>query len=334
MAVAVFAVCLGVPAAATAQTNFSLQMSTFNPIAVDPGGNAAASLTVSPLNGFSGAVALSCQITPAPANGNGGCLVSPQSVTPPTDASVTITTTIAEGSPWTAGAYSVTITATAPSTTPQTAMQTLTVLSVTPSFTITVGTVISPPSVPAGGTATATIDVNPLNGYASSQTNPGVTLLCSSVTPVVASPPVCTFSYPNGMTSLPLNGVLATSTLTISTIGPLTPLPTARAGAYRGFYALWLPLPMLALLGAAVGGKRLRKWSMLAFLMMSAMVLLLPACGTPQIPHTETPAENITPNGSYTFTVTGVDANGNAASNISSGATSAVTLGVTTATTD
>jgi hypothetical protein len=65
-----------------------------------------------------------------------------------------------------------------------------------------------------------------------------------------------------------------------------------------------------------------------------ALVLLVPACSTTTTPHTVTDSELITPNGTYTFTVTGVDADGNAASNISSGATSSVTMSVTAATTD
>jgi hypothetical protein len=325
---------LALLASATAQTgSFTLQMSAFDREAVDPGGNAASSLTLAPLNGFTGSVALSCQITPAPPNGNDGCMVSPQTVSPPTGASVTITTAVPTGEPWSPGLYTVTITGTAPSTTPQTASQALTVLEVTPSFTITVGTVVSPTSVHAGSSASATINVNPINGYASDQTNPGVTLSCSSVTPVVVSPPVCSFSYPPGMQTLPVvSGVPVSSTLTISTIGPLTPI--TRAASARHFYALWLPLPMLALLGTAAGGKRFRAGFMLSLFVMCALILLIPACSTTSVPTAITPSDLITPNGTYTFTVTGVDANGTTASNLSSGTTSSVILNVTSPTTN
>jgi hypothetical protein len=324
---------LGLLASAAAQTgSFSLQMSAFDRDAVDPGGNAASSLTLAPLNGFSGSVALSCQITPAPPNGNDGCMVSPQTVAPPTGASVTITTAVPTGTPWSPGLYTVTITGTAPSGT-QTASQALTVLEVTPSFTITVGTVVSPTSVHAGSSATATIDVTPINGYTSSLSNPGVTLSCTSVSPVVVSPPVCTFSYPPGLQYLPLSGgVLAGSTLTISTIGPLTPI--TRNASARHFYALWLPLPMLALLSAAAGRKRFRAWFLLSLFVLCALILLIPACSTTAVPTAITPNDLITPNGTYTFTVTGVDANGTSASNISGGVTSSVTLNVTSPTTD
>jgi hypothetical protein len=321
----VLAVFVALAASAMAQTDFTLQMSAFSSLgAVDPGGTATANLTLSPLNGFTGSVSLSCSILPAPANGNAGCLVSPTTVTPPNGASVTVNTYISPGVNWAPNLYAVTITATAPSAATQTTTQNLSVLSVVPAFTITVGTVVAPSSVPAGSSATATIDVTELNDYTGT-----VTMACTSVSPVVVSPPVCTFN-PATVTFPSSSGSTASTTLTISTIGPLT--VTSQAAQHKRpffVYALWLPLPMLALfgVGATLGGKRSRAWAVLGLFVMCGLVLLIPACSTTTTPTAINSSDIITPNGTYTFTVTGVDENGNQASNT----TSTVTLTVTTA---
>jgi hypothetical protein len=325
------ALCMALAVSAAAQAGFTVTFTQAGlfPVAVNPGGNSGGVLEIQSSNTFTGTVDLTCQVTPAPPNGNAGCTVSPTTVTPPSSASVTIATLIPTGGDWASGGYTITITGTASTGSVQALPQRLTVLSETPSFTITVGTAITPISVPAGSSGTGTIVVNPLAGY-----NGSVTLSCTSVTPVVVSPPVCAFTYPAGDTSLPVSGSPATATLMINTIGPLTPIPTTSVAGRRHFYALWLPLPMLMLAGAAAGRKRWRAWGVLCLFVVSALVLLLPACSTTTTP---TPINNssvITPNGTYTFTVTGVDSTGMSASNASSGPGSTVTLAVTSATTD
>src|SRR4029077_7733501 len=145
-------------------------------------------------------------------------------------------------------------------------------------------------------------------------------------------PPVCSFSYPSGMTSLPVNGVPVTSTVTISTFGPVTTGALTHPG---GFHALWLTMPMFAFagLGAAVGGKKSGKaWGLLALFVMSGALFLTPACGNTTT-STTTP-NGVTPNNSYTFTVVGVDADGVISSNTTSNtsANPTVTLTVTSPT--
>jgi hypothetical protein len=317
------AAALGLCAGAAAQS-FSLQMSDFDPIAVNPGGNAISTLTLDTSGGFTGTVDLTCSITPAPVNGNAGCLVSPSTVTPPTGASVTIQTASSVGS-WAAGGYTITITGTPSAGVQQVASARLSVLSVTPSFTITVGSVVSPSSVPAGSSAVATININPINGYAGT-----ITMGCSSVSPLVDYPPVCTFNPTSADVS---GGAAVPVQLTLNTIGPLTTTQVRRAN--RPVYAFWLPLPLLALVGlGAAGGKKARVWGIIALLIVGSTLLLTPACSTGTTTKSTTPSQYITPNGSYTFTVTGVDANGASASNNSSGTLSTVTLTVTTGTTN
>ena len=325
------AAMLALPSAASAQ--FTLQAAPLSPDAVDPGGTSSSNISVGTTNGFNAPVDLSCQATStatvvdAPV-----CTVSPATVTPPASASATITT-MGGTSPV---SYSVTVTGVAPSTaqTTTTPAQSLTVLPVTPQFTVTVEKAVAPVSVQAGSGAEATIQINPINGYSTPAGSAGITLSCSSITPLVAFPPYCSFTYPTGQTTLIITGgQVATSTLTINTFGT----QITKAAQPRTRYALWLPLPMLGLVGvgAAVGGKRSRKaWGLLALLIMSGALFLMPACGNTK-PNTSAP-NGITPDDTYTFTVTGVDAAGNIASNTGSTTTTnpSVTLTVTTQTTN
>jgi len=301
--------------------DFTMTMGAFNPFAVDPGQDSASSITVSALNGFNGTVGLTCVVT----SQNTGvtpptCLISPPSLQPSGGATATIITTIPNGPPVTPGLYTITVTGTSPNTTiPQS--QNLTVLAVTPQFTITVGTAVSPSSVPAGSGGQGIININPINGYSSG--SGGVTLSCSSITPLVTLPPVCSFNPQ----PVPVNGVPATSTITISTQGPVT---TGAAVHHNAFYGLWLPLPLLGLvgLGAAASGKGSRKaWGLLALMVMSGSILLMPACANSSSA-TTTP-NGVTPNNSYTFTVTGVDTEGNISSNTTTTTNPSVSLTVT-----
>jgi hypothetical protein len=224
--------------------------------------------------------------------------------------------------------YNITITGTAPSTgqTATTAPLSFTVLAVTQQFTITIEKAVVPSSVPAGSGGEGTITVNPINGYISPPGTPGVTLSCATITPLVTIPPVCSFNPPTVM----VNGTPEPSTITISTFGPVT---TGAVAHPRSFYALWMPLPMLALvgLGAAVGGKRSRKaWVMLALFVMSGALFLMPACGNTAT-STTTP-NGVTPNNSYTFTLMGVDSDGVSSSNTGSTTTANPTVSLTVTT--
>jgi trimeric autotransporter adhesin len=300
-----------------AQTpDFIVQAAPFSPIAVDPGGTTASNLTLGSLNGFNGTVDLTCTVSPTPTSGSAPeCLVSPPSVTPPAGGAVTITTFGTETNgqpPTTPGLYTTTIIGTATingTLVTHTATQNVTVLAVTPSFTLSVQTAIAPTSVHAGNGATGVIVVSPLNNYSGT-----VTLSCSSITPLVTIPPQCSFSYPNGMTGLPVSQVPQTSTITITTIGPTT---YGQADRNRPFYALCLPMLGMVGLGAAFGGKRSRRaWSLLAILIIAAAVLLVPACYTTQtFTSTNNNYNGITPKNTYVFTLMGVDADGNTSSN-------------------
>lgn len=329
-----FALCLGaallaLPSLAHAQADFTLVAAPFSPLAIAPGGTSSSNITIGTVNGFTGTVSLSCQVSSSlPTTDTPTCAVSPATVTPPAGATATITTSIKT----TTVSYSITITGTGPSTTHITPPEALTVLAVTPQFTITVQSPVVPASVPAGSGAQGVILITPVNGYVSpGYPKEGITLSCAAITPLVTYPPICSFSYPPGLNSLPVNGAPVTSTLTISVPGPQNISATSHP---RMFYALWLPLPMLVMAGMGpVGGKRARKvWGLLALFVIAACLFLLPACSN-TVPHTEA-LQGVTPNNTYSFTVIGVDADGNVSSNTSSSnsANPTVTLTVTSPT--
>jgi len=332
VALCLLAALLTLPSSAQAQGTFTLQASPFSPDAVAPTGTSSSVIAVGSDGGFSGTVNLGCVVSPTNLTDTPACTVSPATVTPPTTASVTITTQSLTSTV----AYSFTITGTAPSTGQSVNLpaQSVTVLAVSPQFTITVLKPVQPSSVPAGSGGQGLISVNPINGYHTPDGEPGVTLSCSSITPLVTIPPICSFTYPSGQTSLPITSTgTNTSTITINTFGNVI----VDSGAHpRTFYALWLPFPMLALvgLGTAVGGKRSRKaWGLLALFVIGGALFLMPACGN-TTPTVSAP-NGVVPNNTYTFTVTGVDAEGNSASNTGSSTSQnpSVTLTVTSPTT-
>jgi hypothetical protein len=92
-----------------------------------------------------------------------------------------------------------------------------------------------------------------------------------------------------------------TSTLNISTtVRPIT-LPSASLSK-RQFYAMWLCVPGLALLGFGAGGNKRRRRIAGIFLLgiISMMLLLLPSCSS----STVQPPVSGTPAGTYPLTVT------------------------------
>ncbi len=297
---------------AFAQADFTLVAAPLSPGAINPGGTSSSNIT---LGGSSASVDLTCQVSPQPANFP-DCQVSPVSVVAPGGAVATITTNSVTGSS-PPGLYSITITGT-DSSGSVSAQQNLTVLAVTPQFTVTVAAPVAPSSVHAGSGGQGTVSVNPLNGYTGN-----VTLSCASITPLVTIPPICSFKP----AVVPVvSGVAGTSVISINTVGPIT---DRNSTPRPNLYAIWLPLPLLAFsgLGAAVGGKRSRRmWGLLALFVLGASFLLIPACGNNNVATTN--VTGFTPMNSYTFTLVGVDANGVTSSNTGT-TTAAPTVGLT-----
>ena len=280
--------------------DFFLQGTPLNPSSVVPGRSSTSTITVGTLNGFSGTVDLTCVVTPVQTTGMPTCQASPSSVTPPAAPSLTVTNVSA--TPPTL--YTVTVTGASGGLTDQITLN-VTVLAVTPDYTLTVTTPLAPSSVHAGSGATGTVTVTPINGYTGN-----VTLSCSAITPTSTPAPVCTFAPP----IVAITATAEPSTLTISTSGPVAaarPLP-------RIFYALWLPLPGIAL-GLGLGrGRRRTKLLRLFFLCLigAGLLLMMPACGSSSS-STSTGGGPVTPKNTYTFTLTGADTNSVAPSNTS-----------------
>ena len=311
---------------ASAQADFTLTASPFQPDAIAPGGTTASNISVVTNAGFSGSIAFTCVVTAPvqlPPEDIPTCTVSPTSIAASGSATATITTTTTTSTI----AYTVSITGSDGSGSQSQDLQ-LTVLSVTPQFTITVQSAIAPSSVTAGSGAEGTISINPLDGY---MTPSGgyITLYCASMTPLVTIAPVCTFSYPSGQKGLIVTGnTPESSTLTVTTFGPVI---TGSGVHPRNFYGLWLSVPILGLVGfgAALGGKKRRRaWGVLSLFVLSGALLLIPACSNTTSTTTTTP-NGVTPANTYSFTIVGVDTNGVVSSNTGSTTSAGPTVSLT-----
>ena len=153
-------------------------------------------------------------------------------------------------------------------------------------------TALSPASIAAGGSATSTITITSVGGF-----NSAVALSCS-ISPTVSHPPACSFnpaSVANGS---------GTSTLTVGTTAAsalLAPPSNRRPGL---FYAIWLPVSGLALLGAGFGShKRKLLGFLLGCLVFSGLIFLV-ACGSSSGGGGGGGGGGTT-HGTYTITVTG-----------------------------
>jgi len=276
--------------------------------AVDPGGTSTATIDLEPVGAGGGAVTLSCAVTTTASTPT--CLVSPSSAVPPATPALTITTS--DSTP--TGIYPIAITG-SDSSGSETLNVTLTVTNLTADYSLSVSpTTATPSPIPAGASATSTVTVTPIGSYSGN-----VTLSCLSVTPIVVAAPFCSFQYPSGNTYVVVGGgVPSTVAMTITAFGPT---PTTRRNTPRIYYALWLAVPGLALLGAGAGKNRKIRWLGPFLLIAIAGLLLLPACNnaTNNNPVSNSPSGLTTPKNTYTFTLTGADQNGAAPSNATTG---------------
>jgi hypothetical protein len=147
-------------------------------------------------------------------------------------------------------------------------------------------------SVPsAGQTATYQVQLTPHPVFGTN-----VSLSCSGV-PTAAA---CNFTPSN---SISLQGSSpATATLNVTTTVQSITVASSKFGLGR-FYAVFLGVPGLALVGVGIGGNRRRRWrvaGLFLLLLVIAQLLPLPGCATQQ---TQPPPTG-TPPGTYTITVT------------------------------
>ena len=163
-------------------------------------------------------------------------------------------------------------------------------------------TPLSPGSVNAGGSATSTITVTNLNGYA------GTVNLTCSVTGGGAPLPACS---------------LTSTALTVTTTGAASAMNHSASGIY---YAMWLPVVGLSLVGMRFATPGTRKKRLLGFLLLGLIMtalFFLPACGgSSNNGGGGGGCSGCTPAGNYTVTVTGTDsANANLTHSVDLGLT-------------
>ena len=293
-------------------TDFTLTSANgLQPPVVQPGGTTSADVS---LQGTSPSVTLSCTVTSTQTTTNlPTCLPTTSSDTPPAQVAFTVMALPAT----VAGLYTVTVTGTDSTGSSPLTLQ-LNVVGTSANYTVSVTTPAVPSSVAQGFGAKATITVTPIGSYTGN-----VTLFCLSVTPAVLSAPVCSFSP----SPLPVTGgAPPTATLTVTTFGTQN-TTTAKLRMSRLLYGFWLAVPGLALVGAGAKGKlRKNALGLLLLLVVGGGFLFLPACNTSSNSSPTSPTGSVTPKGSYTFTITGVDQNGNSPSNATTGTTVTVTV--------
>ncbi len=216
-------------------------------------------------------------ICSAPAGTNAACII-------PVLQAGSIATVAFSVTPTTAGIGSMTVTAT-------NANNTNPIVTTTASFTATNFSIAINPSsqtVVAGNTATYFVQVNPAITFGNN-----VALTCGS-TPVGAS---CGFTP----ATLMFNGPGAqSSTLNLTTTARPPSVISSLPWGGR-FYALWLMVPGMAVVG--LGGKKRRRnrlLGLLVVLVLFSFIVPLPACSKAK----QQPVVTGTPAGTYTLTVT------------------------------
>jgi subtilase family serine protease len=271
-----------------------------NPISVAQSGNNTSTITVKASGGFSGMVSLSASGLPRGVTAGFN----------PASTATTSTLTLTASATAATGQTAVTITGTSGNLTQNTTLS----LTVTPpaSYSLSAGAA-SPATISPGGSSQATVTLTSANGYTGR-----VTLSCA-IAPTVTPAPTCSFGNTSPATVTSSGG---SATLTFTTVGPSAELVTH----WGAFYALLLPIPGLALVGAGVSSRGSRKKKLLSFLLLwiaLAGVFIMPACSSSSSGGGGG-GNSGTPAGSYTITITGTDANGVAQTG--NGATVTVTV--------
>jgi subtilase family serine protease len=272
-----------VKAWAASVTDFTLSAGTPSPTSVAAGNSATATVTIAPLNGFTGPVTLSCPNPPA------GVSCPTFSPNPVTGGSGTSTVTIQTSPNMASGSTTVTVTGTATGAAPSSATVNLTVTPTSQSFTLTSQNATY--TVTPGQPATVNVTLASTNGFVNgqNQTVVPVTYTCGDT----ASESLCTG---------PSTPVTSTSvSFTITTTAATAKLRRPFDRGSRIFYATLLP----GLLGImfAFGSRKqsLRGMRMLGLIMVLGFsTLWLGSCGGSNNSTSSNPG---TPAGNYTITI-------------------------------
>ena len=255
-------------------------------------------ITVSPSNGFTGTVGLTCAVSgPSGATSPATCSLATPSVASGSTDALTVTTV----STTTAGSYTITVTGTSGSITQTTTVTVIVTAPPVPSFALTNGgaITISPPGATTGNTTTIT--VTPSGGFTGS-----VALTAAIATSPSGATDLPTFSFSATPVSITAAGA-GTSTLTISTTAATSTQCNAASQMPHG-------IPWYAGGGAVLAGiflfgipsRRRKGRAILGMLVLLAVftggVLACGGGSSAACTPTTTPG---TTAGSYTITVTG-----------------------------
>lgn len=252
------------------------------------GQSASDTLSIAPLQGFTGTVTLNCVISPAPSSGKAPSCTLPGSVTLGS-AKETATLKITSDATTPAGSYTVAITAISGSVQATLALP-LTVQGATASAGFGLSAASSTVSIgSAGQSATDTLTIRPSGGFT------GTIQLSCAVTGGTTSAPTCAVPATASVTG----SEVVNATLTVDTSSPSTAL-AANESRKLGERAGGIMLGCLLLFFVP---KR-RVWTGLGLLLLTAGVLAVTACGGSGHSSTGTGGSGGTPAGSYTVTVT------------------------------
>jgi len=252
------------------------------------GQSASDTLSIAPLQGFTGTVALNCVISPVPSSGKAPGCTLPGSVTL---GAATQTATLQIGSDATTapGSYTAAITATSGSVQATLALP-LTVQGAAASAGFGLSAASGTISIAsAGQSATDTLTIRPSGGFT------GTVQLSCAVTGGSASAPGCTVPTTASVTGAEVVNAM----LTVNTASPSTAL-AANESRKLGERAGGIVLGCLLLFFVP---KR-RVWGRLGLLLLTAGALAITACGGNGHSGTGTGGSSGTPAGSYTVTVT------------------------------
>jgi hypothetical protein len=275
-------------AVTTAQPpDFTVAASALSPASVPAGVSSASTITIAALNGFTGSVGLSCGITPvvtpAPT-----CSFNPASIV---SGAGTSALTVNTSTTTPTGVYSVTVSGGFGSLTHAAAPLSLTVTAALPGdFTLSPSP-LTPATVSAGTASTSTITVAPVNGFS------GAVSLTCTVTPTPARAPTCSLNPTSVANSS------GTSTLTVNTTAATTASLAPRSAGV--FFAMWLPVGGLALLGAGFTSRRKKLWGFLFGCLIFSGLIFLTACGGSSSSGGGGGGIPGTPAGAYAITITG-----------------------------
>jgi trimeric autotransporter adhesin len=280
-----------IPVQVTNGPGFALSASAPSLSIDSPGLSASDTLSIAPVQGFTGTITLNCIVAPTPDSGKAPACTVPGSVTLGSD-TTKVTIQITSDATTVPGSYSVAVTAVSGAVQRSVAVPLIVQqLPATPSFGLSAAS--DTVSIAAAGqSVTDVLTIRPAGGFA------GTVQLSCAVSGVSTGTTAPTCSVP--ATASITGSTVVNATLTVDTVAPST--TTAAKDARR--FGEGIGGLMLGCLLIFVAPKR-RIWTALGLLILAAGALSITACGGSGHSSTETTTPG-TPAGSYTVTVTAV----------------------------